>query len=91
MCNRLACFSVVFLVVFATCYSAFAESVPRMSTDELNSRLGQTDLVVLDVRTGKDWNAAKSKIAGAVRLEPSAIDQWIGNYQKEQTIILYCA
>lgn len=71
--------------------SAFAETVPRMSTDELRSRLGADDLVVLDVRGSWDWNPAAIKIAGAERVEPRAVGQWLNDYPKEKTIVLYCA
>jgi len=31
------------------------------------------------------------KIAGAERVEPKAVGQWVDNYDKEKTIVLYCA
>lgn len=67
-----------------------AESVPIMSKDDLKSQLGSENLVVVDVRTGKDWSSSEFKIKGAIRLEGkdfSALD----SYSKEHTFVFYCA
>ena len=67
------------------------EEVPRMSPEELQARLGAPELVVIDVRREKDWEASDRKIAGAVREDPAAARKWAGNHAKEKTIVLYCA
>jgi hypothetical protein len=87
-------FFIALIAVMLLVTSAFAagtESVPRMTTDELKSRLGEPGLVVLDARTGRDWDGSAEKIVGAVRVDPSAVDQWAGSYDKENPIVLYCA
>ena len=53
--------------------SAGAAEVPRMSSDELRSRLGEADLVVLDSRSVPDWQRAVMKIKGAVRVDPGSV------------------
>jgi rhodanese-related sulfurtransferase len=79
-------------VLFAvSAFAAGAESVPRMSTDELKSRLGDADLAVLDVRTDWDWNQSAEKIAGATHVNPAAVEDWAGSYPKERTLVLYCS
>jgi len=70
---------------------AVAASVPRMTTDELNSRLGEEHLVVLDARTSGDYQRATQKIAGSVRVDPANVGSWYKDYGKEQTIVLYCS
>jgi len=65
--------------------------VPRMLADELDSRLSDTDLVVIDVRAGRDWTESEWKIKGAVRADPGRLEYWVGNFPKEKTIVLYCA
>ncbi len=91
--KRLSLCTVIITTAFllAISLTASAASVPRMSTDELKSRLGDVDLVVLDVRGS--WALVKSdnKIAGSERVEPGGAKQWAGNYPKEKTIVLYCA
>ena len=44
-----------------------AGDVPRMQVDELNARLGDPTLVVIDVRAAGDWEASSTKIKGAIR------------------------
>lgn len=64
---------------------------PRMTKEELKAKLGASELVILDVRAGQDWEAGEGKIAGAVREDPEAFDQWAAKYPKEKTLVLYCA
>jgi len=68
-----------------------AADAPRMSKEELKSRLGDKDIVLIDVRTDRDWANSDSKIRGAVREEPLDVAMWAGKYPKEKTIVLYCA
>lgn len=50
--------------------AAAAEEVSRMAKEELRAMLGNPDVVIIDVRTGRDWKANQLKIKGAVREEP---------------------
>jgi len=79
------------LFLFAASFAAMAASVPRMTADELKSHLGDADYQVLDVRAGGDWANSNVKITGAERVEPRAVGQWVDNYDKEKTTVLYCA
>jgi hypothetical protein len=65
--------------------------VPKISTDQLKSMLGNPDIAVIDVRSAHDWNGATTKIKGAVREDASQVAQWAAKYQKDKTIVLYCA
>jgi predicted sulfurtransferase len=71
--------------------AAVADEVPRMSKEELRSMLGNPDVVIIDVRAGKDWEASQSKIKGAVREEPRQAKSWADKYDKDKTYVLYCA
>jgi hypothetical protein len=84
------------LMVFLSFISLLAFAVasadaPRMSKEELKSRLGDKDIVIIDVRTGYDWDKSDSKIRGAVREDPQDAATWAKKYTKEKTIVLYCA
>ena len=79
------------MFLFASSFAARAASVPRMTADELKMHLGDAGYQVLDVRAGGDWAGSTVKIAGAERVEPRAVGQWVDNYDKEKTIVLYCA
>ncbi len=78
------------LVVMSAC-AAWAQDVPRMTTSELKAKLGSRDVVILDVRTGRDWTSSEWKIQGAVREEPGELDSWLNKYEKGKTLVLYCA
>lgn len=70
---------------------AKAADVQRMTTAELNKRLGDASLVVLDVRSSADWQSSDLMVAGAVRKSPGATTAWAGELDRSKTIVLYCA
>lgn len=70
---------------------AIATEVKLISSDQLKEQLGTPNLIILDVRSGRDWNSSKMKIIGAVREEPGKTEAWASNYGLDQTIVLYCA
>ena len=73
-------------------YSAKAAvEASRMSKEELKGMLGSKELVVIDVRAGKDWDASEIKIKGAVREDPKNLDSWAAKYPKDMTLVFYCA
>jgi predicted sulfurtransferase len=65
--------------------------VPLMTTDELKAMLDDPDLLILDVRRGKDWKSSEFKIKGATYAKPEAYDEWANAYPKTKKIVLYCA
>jgi hypothetical protein len=77
----------LFFVVASLCYA----DVPRMTKEDLKIKLGNSDVVVLDVRRGKDWTASEFKIQGAVRTDPSDFNAWKDQFTKDKTLVLYCA
>ena len=71
--------------------SLYAAEVPTMSKDELKSRLGSSNLSILDVRSGRDWSSSEFKIQGAERASAGDFASWSKKYPKDQTLVLYCA
>jgi len=67
------------------------KEIPRMEPGELNARLADPSIVVLDVRQGSDWNASQAKIKGSVRESNENIPAWAIKYPKDKIIVLYCA
>jgi len=65
--------------------------VPKMTKDELKAMLGNPDLVMVDVRLGKDWTDSEMKIKGAVREDPGDVESWAKKYTKDEIVVLYCA
>jgi hypothetical protein len=80
------------LIVLIGCTTAqCAQEAPRISKDELKAKLGSPDVVLIDVRTGSDWEKSDEKITGAVRMDPAAVDTWAATLPMGREIILYCA
>jgi rhodanese-related sulfurtransferase len=90
--NRVILLGLAFIILSAFVMPAYgADNVPRISVKELDDILDSPDLVLLDVRTDKDWGKTDSKVVGAVRVDPGDISSWAENYSKAQQIVLYCA
>lgn len=67
-----------------------AGEVPRMTKEELKGLIGNPDVIVIDMRLGKDWDASEFKIKGAIRERTGDIS-WANKYPKDRTLVLYCA
>jgi rhodanese-related sulfurtransferase len=81
----------VSLALLAVGSLSFAQEAKRITKEELKAMLDNPDVVLLDVRTGKDWTASDQKIKGALREDPQKVNEWAGKYDKGKTIVLYCA
>ncbi len=66
-----------------------AQDVPRITTEELNGLLGNSDVIVLDVRQSQNWQDSEVKIKGAVRGHPGQISSWVDQYPKDKKLVLY--
>jgi rhodanese-related sulfurtransferase len=71
--------------------AAVAQQDITIKKDELLKILDNPDVVILDVRLGKDWDASEFKIKGAIRKDPLNIDKWASEIPKDKTIVFYCA
>ncbi len=68
-----------------------AKDVPILTKEELKAKMDSSDVMILDVRKGKDWKSSEFKIKGASRANPKEIDKWAETYPKDKTFVLYCA
>jgi rhodanese-related sulfurtransferase len=80
--------AVFLLVSFSAAISA---DVKRMTKEKLKALLEKGDVVVLDVRSGRDWKSSEFKIQKAVRLDVKELASWAKKYPKEKTMVVYCA
>jgi hypothetical protein len=78
------------VLIGMTVQAASTDAVPKMTQEQAKSMLG-SEVIFVDVRAPKDWNASDSKIKGAVREDPSNISSWADIYSKEKTLLFYCA
>ena len=69
--------------------SCAGTSYQRMDKFALNENLGNKNVIIIDVREGRDWKSSKFKIKGAIRLEPN--DPKVANVPlpKDKTLIFY--
>lgn len=81
----------VMAIVGILAANSLAAGVPRMTKEELKALPGNSEVVIIDGRTPKHWNFSNSKIVGAVREDPFAVFVWAGKYDKDKTIVIYCA
>ena len=49
------------------------------------------DIVIIDVRTARNWWRSNAKISGADRGDPALVKEWEPKYAHEKTLILYCS
>lgn len=68
-----------------------AQEIPRITKEELKQKLGDKQIIILDVRIGKDWDAGEFKIQGAIRENPDDFESRAAEYPKNKTLILYCS
>ncbi len=70
---------------------AMADEVPRMTKEGLKAKIGNSDhnIIIVDVRAGRDWKGSEFKIKGAVRENPAKFSSWAEKYPKEKTLVLY--
>jgi len=78
------------MVALAWACSAAPEA-PRVDKETVKGWLGNPGVMILDVRAASDWQDSKSKIKGAVRQDPKAVQTWAASLPKDKKIVLYCA
>ena len=86
-------FTIVCLIVagfFSTCIQAGGPDL-LMTIEELQKRLGNPEVVIVDVRIAKDWKTSDSKIKGAIWQDPMNFKSWADKFPRDKTLILYCA
>jgi hypothetical protein len=62
-----------------------------MTKEELKGLMGSSDVAVIDVRSINGWNRSDSMLPGAVREDPTDPLSWASKYQKDKTLVFYCA
>ena len=68
-----------------------AGKVPKMTIEDLQGRLGDPEVIVVDVRAGGSWTDSSTKIKGAVREDPNEVENWFAKYSKDKTLVFYCS
>jgi hypothetical protein len=69
--------------------SCAGTSYQRIDKVALNDFLGSKNVIIIDVREGRDWQSSKHKIKGAIRLEPNDPKVSDVPLPKDKTLIFY--
>jgi len=80
-----------FVILGIFTFTALAQEVPKITKEEVLGMIGNPDVIIIDVRSGGDWNGSELKIKGAVREDPRNVSSWIEKYPKDKTLVFYCA
>ncbi|CCH48804.1 exported protein of unknown function [Pseudodesulfovibrio piezophilus C1TLV30] len=67
------------------------DRVPRMTGTELLSRLDSDEVIIIDVRRGKDFDGSEKMIRNSVRKPYNDVDAWATSMDRDKTFVLYCA
>ena len=62
---------------------------PKGAINVVKDVLEKGDVIVLDVRSGKDWKSSEFKLPKAIREDPGKVASWAKKYPKEKTLVLY--
>ena len=79
------------LIITGLAASSAVAGVGLMTKDDLKPMLDDPGVVILDVRSGKDWKSSEFKIKGATHVESNKYTDWAGTYPKDKKYVLYCA
>ncbi len=71
--------------------TALGKNIALITKEELKPLLNDTNVVIIDVRGGRDWSSSEFKIKGAVHGDPKKVAEWQKNYPKDKKLVLYCA
>ncbi len=85
------CLLACLIVIFSASLVGGAEEITFISTDQLKEEITRPDVIVIDVRTNRDWDSSQWKIKGAQRQSADETKEWMGKYSKDKKIVLYCA
>ena len=70
--------------------SAGPDEQPSVAVGALATMLRDGDMLLLDVRKRPAYEAAGSRIAGAVWRDPFALETWIADLPRARPVVVYC-
>lgn len=65
--------------------------VPRVTKEQLRDMLGKEDVVIIDARPVEQWKYTDQVIPGTIHEDPASVPEWAKKYDKNKTIVIYCA
>jgi rhodanese-related sulfurtransferase len=83
---------VVALMLFTAQYVfPGSDEAPRITVQELKSKMDKgEEIVIIDVRTGLEYDRSKSKIKGSIRIPILQLAERSKELPKDKEIVTYC-
>lgn len=75
------CFAILGVFTF----TALAQEAPKITKEEVLELLGNSDVIIIDVRA----SGGELKIKGAVSEDPRNVSLWIDKYPKDKSLVFY--
>jgi len=86
-------FLLITFFAFLVAPAAFSamDGVPRITAQELKAKMDRGEnILIIDVRTGDEYERSRIKIKGAVRISIVNIEDKASELPKDKEIITYC-
>jgi predicted sulfurtransferase len=84
-------FFVLLNQLIASVVLSATDVVPRITVQELKAKIDKgDDVVIIDVRAGREYEDSKIKIKGAVRIPIVKLEDRISELPRDKEIITYC-
>lgn len=63
----------------------------QITIHEVMERMGRGEkIVILDVRSKKEWDESPSKIPGALRTPVTEVERLLASIPRDRTVVAYC-
>ena len=89
--NLILLITLATIVLLTPVATVFGKEIPLMTKEELKPIMNNADVVIMDVRSGRDWSSSEFKIQGAIRVDKQNMSEVAGSYPKDKKLVLYCA
>ncbi|HVO67996.1 MAG TPA: rhodanese-like domain-containing protein [Syntrophales bacterium] len=87
-------FSLLFILLnqlIVPAASPATDVVPRITVQELKAKIDRgEDVVIIDVRAGREYEDSKIKIKGAIRISIVKLEDRISELPRDKEIVTYC-
>ena len=62
----------------------------KTTVQEVESRLGNENLTIVDSRAPHVWDEAETKAAGAIRIPPDEAEKHVADVSRDDFVVTYC-
>ena len=95
---RMVCKGLLFFISFVflnhlTVPPVFSatDNVPRITVQALKAKMDKgEDILIIDTRTGNEYEGSRIKIKGAVRISIVKIEEMAAKLPRDKEIVTYC-